>query len=116
MKTLDINGSLFTKDNPPTVNELRKLGCSVKVHHIRMIETLFEPKNGIYRIKKVPCSLSVIKSQGYQNKIIAKGGETEVEIRLPNSQIRKGKSEYSRKDAYNKKEGVKVAIIKSLFT
>ena len=74
-----------------TVHNLRRSGYKVRVLHCRVFDN---------------------RTLG---EVYPKGGETVVQITTPDGQDLEGRAKCSKKDLYNKRLGVKVAIGRALF-
>jgi hypothetical protein len=99
--------------NIPTVKEMRESGFKVRVLHKRFWreDTLcFTPKYLKNNKDKFLIAQRDIGGPGRS----AKGGETVVEITLPDGREARGEAFCSLKDGYNKKTGVSLAVSRAL--
>lgn len=80
-----------------TIYELRKLGHKVRVHHLRFLGDSLEQyhKDFMYALK-------------------AKGGRTQIEITTPYGATVKGVADCSRKENFNRKVGLTIALGRAL--
>lgn len=78
------------------VEHLRRNGWKVRVYHQR------QTPQGLKRI------------QGKNQKILPKGGLTEVSVISPEGETGSGWAECSKKDVYNRKLGVQIALGRAL--
>jgi hypothetical protein len=65
-----------------------------------------------YKVRVLHCRVFDNRTLG---KVYPKGGETVVQITTPDGQDLEGRAKCSKKDCYNKRLGVKVAIGRALF-
>ena len=86
---------------PPTIHELRKSGWKVRVHHFRYYYRTLIPSND--RIFTV-------------GQPLPKGGLTKIELTSPLGTQYLGQAECSKKDSFNRKLGVKIALGRALST
>ena len=94
-----------------TVESLKKIGYKVHVDHYRLdhLEYLFDSDCVYYRTR------DLYKRYGKLNQVHTHGGETIVTLENEcGFQIANGKSFCSVKNHYNKKFGVKVALLRAL--
>ena len=90
------------------IKELRQAGYKVRVNHFRYhgVTGCLHPAH-FFRESAHPMSRCWISP---------KGGLTEVEIRTPDGKELKGKAECSRKDTFNRKLGLTIAVNRALKT
>lgn len=91
-----------------TVENLRKSGNRVKVHHYRRVATLVSPTKIIHT--DVPQHICFNPLFGMKFKVSPKGGRTEIFVLTPNGAEVKGISHCSKSDPFNRKEGVRIAL------
>lgn len=91
-----------------TVQQLRNTGYKVRVLHNRLYSGYYKWENGMSAIEESKIIQPKIK------KILlepdAKGGSTQVVIDSPNGEHFEGHAICSKKENYNKKLGVKIAL------
>ena len=80
-----------------SVNDLRKMGYDVKVHHSRYCQDML-----VTYADAEPCNFN------------PRGGLTQVEITTPDGSVLSGESRCSKEDPFNKKLGVRIAIGRAL--
>jgi hypothetical protein len=92
-----------------TVSSLRKEGFKVKVTHRRYWQ------DPIFRtpLNKTPTALFEEDDYIYSDFASPRGGETQVELEKDGIRV-VGVSKCSKKDGYNKKRGVQIAIGRAL--
>lgn len=92
----------------PTVHELRQKGYKVKIQHYRYPKGIRVGKKT--RSFLLPTNHAFLQSFGYNNF----GGATNVTLILPDGRALFGKSFCNRVDSFQKKEGVRWAIMDAL--
>ena len=84
------------------VHELRKQGYKVRIKHFRKYYNIKDQKTrGEYERD------TIYKYSAY---VLAKGGETRVELTSPNGQEFVGIAKCSKKENYNRRKGVTIAF------
>ena len=73
----------------------------------------------VQNLRKNGYKVRVLHHRVFDNRVLGcfypKGGETVIQITTPDGQELEGRAKCSRKDLYNKKLGVKVAIGRALY-
>ena len=98
-----MNTNQAVNNQPHTIKTLRQASYKTRCIHERLVI------NEYGKIELVP--LFEIKDCGMQNRILNYGGNTIIEITTPDGKHDVvGESKCSKKDAYQKKYGVNVAL------
>lgn len=91
--------------NAEVIEELRKSGYKVRIHHRRKYEA---------KIKVIDIDVKGRQSYEVTERILPRGGETVVELTTPDGEVLVGDSVCCEKDFFNKKMGVKIALGRAL--
>lgn len=88
-----------------TVQNLRKAGHKIKIHHQRFIQIFIPPK----LIKQLR-PLFQIRADKQQNLLCANGGQTDIHILMKEGKEYSFTTTCSKKDAFNRKRALLIVL------